>query len=54
MSLSGHVALVTGASRERGIGAAVCRALAAAGATFGASRKRRFSWLGSVHQEMAF
>ena len=30
--LSGRVALVTGASRRRGIGAAICRALAAAGA----------------------
>ncbi len=31
-TLRGRVALVTGASRERGIGTAVCRALAAAGA----------------------
>jgi len=31
-SLQGRVALVTGASRDRGIGAAICRALAAAGA----------------------
>lgn len=31
--LQGRVAVVTGATRERGIGAAVCRALAAAGAS---------------------
>ena len=31
-TLRGRVALVTGASRERGIGTAVCRALAAEGA----------------------
>ena len=31
-NLHGHVALVTGASRRRSIGAAICRALAAAGA----------------------
>jgi 3-oxoacyl-[acyl-carrier protein] reductase len=30
--LSGRIAVVTGASRRRGIGAAICRALAAAGA----------------------
>lgn len=32
LSLQGRIALVTGASRRQGIGAAVCRALAAAGA----------------------
>ena len=30
--LSGRIALVTGATRREGIGAAVCRALAAGGA----------------------
>ena len=30
--LIGHIAIVTGASRERGIGTAICRALAKAGA----------------------
>src|SRR5947207_2187903 len=46
--LAGRVAVVTGASRARGIGAAVCRALAAAGAdvcfTFWQPYDRTMAW----------
>ena len=49
--LTGQVALVTGASRLRGIGAAICRALAARGANVGFSHWRpydaAFPWSGA-------
>ena len=61
--LAGQVALVTGASRLRGIGAAICRALAARGADVGFSHWRpydaAFPWSGApsepngLQQELA-
>jgi 3-oxoacyl-[acyl-carrier protein] reductase len=49
--LTGQVALVTGASRLQGIGAAICRALAARGANVGFSHWRpydaAFPWSGA-------
>ena len=49
--LTGQVALVTGASRLQGIGAAICRALAAHGADIAFSHWRpydaAFPWSGS-------
>src|SRR5215207_5584171 len=49
--LTGRVALVTGASRHRGIGAAICRALAVRGADVGFSHWRpydaAFPWSGA-------
>src|SRR5215218_3254433 len=49
--LSSQVALVTGASRQRGIGAAICRALAAHGADVAFSHWRpydaAFPWAGT-------
>lgn len=52
--LRGRVALVTGASRLGGIGAAVCRALAAAGAdvafTHWRAYDRNFPWAGQVDE----
>jgi 3-oxoacyl-[acyl-carrier protein] reductase len=49
--LTGQVALVTGASRLQGIGAAICRALAACGADVGFSHWRpydvAFPWSGA-------
>jgi 3-oxoacyl-[acyl-carrier protein] reductase len=50
-NLSGQVALVTGASRLQGIGAAICRAVAARGANVAFSHWRpydaSFSWSGA-------
>ena len=50
-NLSGQVALVTGASRLQGIGAAICRALAARGANVAFSHWRQydasFPWSGA-------
>ena len=40
--LTGQVALVTGASRQQGIGAAICRALAAHGADIAFSHSRPY------------
>src|SRR5690242_6737661 len=49
--LRGRIALVTGATRRRGIGAAVCRALADEGAdvafTHWRAYDRRFPWAGA-------
>ncbi|HEU0114135.1 MAG TPA: hypothetical protein VFQ80_05640, partial [Thermomicrobiales bacterium] len=49
--LRGRIALVTGATRLGGIGAAVCRALAAEGAdvafTHWRAYDRRFPWAGA-------
>ena len=51
LELAGQVALVTGASRLQGIGAAICRALAARGADVGFSHWRpydaAFPWSGA-------
>jgi 3-oxoacyl-[acyl-carrier protein] reductase len=51
LDLTGQVALVTGASRLRGIGAAICRALAVRGADVGFSHWRpydaAFPWSGA-------
>ena len=51
MELAGNVALVTGATRMRGIGAAICRALAARGADVAFSHWRpydaAFPWSGA-------
>src|SRR3954454_8028751 len=50
-ALSGQVALVTGASRRQGVGAATCRALAARGADVAFSHWRpydkTFPWAGT-------
>src|SRR4051794_23013483 len=52
--LTGQVALVTGASRLRGIGAAICRALAARGADVAFNHWRpadeAFPWSGATSE----